>query len=160
MKNKKWYIKSSVFDDGIITDISIALNISKSLASIIVNRGYKTVEEARAYIEKSQEILHDPFLLNDMDKAVDRISSAIKNQEKITIYGDYDVDGVTSVSILYLYLESNGAYVNYYVPCRKGEGYGVSCEAIEKSGGAPSFSAFAAVLRHRFGGRRTGGRRS
>lgn len=130
--NKKWNIKCTSADSSLITDISVKLNVSKVLASLIVNRGYTTVESAEAYIKKSQEILHDPFLLNDMNKAVERILLAIRNKEKITIYGDYDVDGVTSVSILCLYLEKSGAYVDYYVPCRKGEGYGVSCEAIDK----------------------------
>ena len=131
-KDKKWSIKSNFQDDLLVDEISISLGISRPLASIIVNRGYKTMSEAEAFIRKSHEILHDPFLLNDMEKAVDRIILAINNKEKITIYGDYDVDGVTSVCILHLYLESLGADVKYYIPCRKGEGYGVSCDAIDK----------------------------
>ena len=77
------------------------------------------------------EILTDPFKFADMEKAVERISSAIKNNEKITIYGDYDVDGVTSVCTIYLYLKAQGASVDYYIPNRIGEGYGVSESAIE-----------------------------
>lgn len=130
--NKKWNIKRISRNETIVNDISIGLGITLPLARILVNRGYDTIEKAVSFIKKSQEILHDPFLLNDMDIAVDRIIKAIKGKEKITIYGDYDVDGVTSVSILYLYLEKVGAVVDYYIPCRKGEGYGVSSVAIDK----------------------------
>ena len=131
-KNKKWNIKRSVEDLGVVGEISEYLGVSLPLATVIVNRGYRSIAEAEAFIKKNQEILHNPFLLNDMDKAVLRIKSAIENKEKITIYGDYDVDGVTSVSILCLYLQGVGADVEYYIPCRKSEGYGVSKEAIDK----------------------------
>ncbi len=127
---KKWVIKSSPQDKEAIQDIAISLGCSDTLAALIYNRGYKDASSALAFIEKSQEILHDPFLLNDMEKAVDKILTAVKNGDKITIYGDYDVDGVTSVSILYLYLKSLGAQVDYYIPSRMSEGYGVSRSAI------------------------------
>ncbi len=130
--NRKWHIKRQIEDNDIILDLSEALGCSEILASLLVNRGYKDKDSAKLFITKSQEVLHNPFLLNDMDKAVNRILSAIKNKEKITIYGDYDVDGVTSVSILYLYLEKIGALIDYYIPCRKGEGYGVSIEALAR----------------------------
>ncbi len=131
-KNKKWNVKENAFELPLIDGLSLSMGISRPLASILVNRGYKTEDEAKAFIFKNQEVLYDPFLLNDMDKAIDRLISAINDKEKITIYGDYDVDGVTSVSILHLYLEKCGACVDYYIPCRKGEGYGVSCEAIDR----------------------------
>ena len=131
-KNKKWNIRETADNLPLIDELSTRLGISRPLASILFNRGYKTEDEARAFILKNQEILHDPYLLNDMDKATNRLISAINGKERITVYGDYDVDGVTSVSIIYLYLEKNGALVDYYIPCRKGEGYGVSCEAIDK----------------------------
>lgn len=129
---KRWKIAYDSQKADKVKSISDRLGVSRVLATLIVNRGYETTEDAESFIKKSQEILHNPFLLNDMDLAVKRILDAIKNREKITIYGDYDVDGVTSVSILYLYLEKNGANVDYYIPCRKGEGYGVSVEAIQK----------------------------
>ena len=131
-QNKKWNVKGNTLDSDLVNIIATELGISLPVAKIILNRGYKTKEEAESFIRKDQEILHDPFLLNDMDKAVDRIALAVKNNEKIVIYGDYDVDGVTSVSILYLYLEKAGADIDYYIPCRKGEGYGVSTAAIDK----------------------------
>ncbi|MBQ7760665.1 MAG: single-stranded-DNA-specific exonuclease RecJ [Clostridia bacterium] len=130
--NKKWSIKLNPDEASIVEKISNELGVSEILASLIVNRGYKTPQDARDFITKSQEILHDPFLLNDMDVATDIILSAIANNKKITIFGDFDVDGVTSVSILYLYLQSIGANVNYYIPARLTEGYGMSCTAIDK----------------------------
>lgn len=131
-QNKRWNVKCGSLENSLVEEISLSLGVTPALASILINRGYKSEDEAKAFICKNQEILHDPFLLNDMDKATDRLISAIENKEKITIYGDYDVDGVTSVCILYLYLEKAGALVDYYIPCRKGEGYGVSKEAIDK----------------------------
>ena len=130
--NKKWNVIYNPIDAETVDELSVQLNISRKLAMLIVNRGYKTVNEAVAFLKKSQEVMHDPFLLNDMKAAVDRIIFAIENKQRITVYGDYDVDGVTSVSILYLYLEKAGALVDYYIPSRMGEGYGVSNEAITK----------------------------
>jgi single-stranded-DNA-specific exonuclease len=129
---KKWNIKGDSVDSSLMQELSVALGISDVLSALIINRGYTTVEDASAFISKSAETLHDPFLLNDMEKGCKRILDAVKNGEKISIYGDYDVDGVTSVSILFMYLEGIGANVNYYIPSRKGEGYGVSEGAIRK----------------------------
>ena len=130
--NKRWSILLKPEDTDIVKSVSNELGISDVLASLLINRGYKTSNEIKEFIYKSQEVLHDPFLLNDMDIAVDIIVSAISKHKKITIYGDFDVDGVTSVSILYLYLNRSGANVNYYIPERKTEGYGMSCSAIKK----------------------------
>ena len=129
LKEKKWVVKE--FDEADVLNIASSLGCSRALATLIYTRGYKTPEKAREFLEKSQEILHDPFLLNGMDLAVNRIIRALSEKERITIYGDYDVDGVTSVSILYLYLKNKGADVDYYIPSRKGEGYGVSSDAID-----------------------------
>ena len=129
---KKWNVKQCQINSNTVNDIALSLGCSDILAKLLVNRGYDNPESALKFVKKSQEILHSPFLLNDMKKAVERILTAVKNREKITVYGDYDVDGVTSVSILYLYLESIGASVDYYIPSRKGEGYGVSKDALTK----------------------------
>ena len=132
-KNKKiWNIKSGDTSSPKAIEIAEGLGISRILATLLINRGYDTVDGVRAFLGKSTEILHDPFLMNDMEKGAERILKAIENKERISVYGDYDVDGVTSVSILYLYLEGLGADVNYYIPNRKGEGYGVSEQAIRK----------------------------
>lgn len=131
-KNKRWQIMEN--EDTKIDSFLLSSQIgsSRALSTLLVNRGFKTPDDAIGFMNKSQETLHNPFLLNDMDKAVERITTAIENKEKITIYGDYDVDGVTSVSILYLYLTSIGGVVEYYIPSRKSEGYGMSIEAISR----------------------------
>ena len=131
LKKKKWVIRANQADRDAVDNIAISLGCSLPLATLIYNRGYKDKDSALAFVQKSQEILHDPFLLNDMALAVDTIINAIKCGDKITIYGDYDVDGVTSVSILYLYLKNKGADVNYYIPSRMTDGYGVSKSAID-----------------------------
>lgn len=107
------------------------LNISPIIARLLCNRGYATPEAANRFLKNEESILHDPFLLKDIEPAVDRIEQAIEAKEKIVIYGDYDVDGVTSVSAMWQYLSSRGADVWYYIPSRSGEGYGLSRGAID-----------------------------
>jgi single-stranded-DNA-specific exonuclease RecJ len=119
-------------DETVIDDISSELSISKFITRLLVARGLDTAQKAKSFLKKETAGFHDPFLLKDMDKAVRRIHEAIDNGEKITIYGDYDVDGVTSVAALYLYLTDNGADVDYYVPERLSEGYGLNITAIDK----------------------------
>ncbi len=102
------------------------------LSRLFYNRGFRETSQIDDFFNISSDRLHDPFLLPDMDKAVDRINRAIDNKEKITVYGDYDVDGITSVSILYKYLSSCGADVDYYIPGRTEEGYGLNESALEK----------------------------
>ncbi len=111
--------------------ISATLGVCDVLAQLLINRGYDTPEKAGAFLRMEQEMLRDPFEMKDMDKAVSRIKRAIDGGEKIAIYGDYDVDGVTSVCTLYLYLSEKGANISYYIPNRTGEGYGVSVQAID-----------------------------
>jgi len=113
-------------------EISEHLGIALPTAQLLINRGCTGTEEARRFLCKETEQLHDPFLMKDMEAGAERIISALENEENIVIYGDYDVDGVTSVSILYLYLKENGASVDYYIPCRNGEGYGITRSAVKK----------------------------
>ncbi len=115
-----------------VREIASALNLRLPTAYLLFNRGCKTPEQARAFLSKETEQMHDPFDMADMEEAVPRILEAVETKEKIVIYGDYDVDGVTSVSSLYLYLREMGADVSYYIPTRSGEGYGMSACAIEK----------------------------
>ncbi len=134
-KEKKWAVAAphnAVLDCREAHELSSALGISLTTAMLLVNRGYTTVDGAKSFLGKTEEILHDPFLMRDMRKAAERVADAVVSGEKIVIFGDYDVDGVTSVSSLYLYLSKNGADVSYYIPCRAGEGYGVSEGAIRK----------------------------
>ena len=111
--------------------ISRELSIGSLLSRILALRGYDTPEKAKRFLSSEAEILHNPFLLKDMDKAVERILRAVEDGEKITVYGDYDVDGVTSVSSLLLYLKSLGANVDYYIPNRLSEGYGINAAAVD-----------------------------
>ncbi|MBE6540992.1 MAG: single-stranded-DNA-specific exonuclease RecJ [Ruminococcaceae bacterium] len=131
----KWDVAVShndMMNDPAVCEISSELGIAYPTAQLLVNRGCSTAAEAKAFLAKEEEQLHDPFLMTDMECAAVRIASAIEDGEKIVIFGDYDVDGVTSVSSLYLYLSSKGADVSYYIPCRSGEGYGMSENAVRK----------------------------
>ena len=133
VKEKKWLLKSIVTEEASsrVVEITKELGINPIIAKLLYSRGYTTVKSAKAFLYMESEILTDPFKFADMNKAVERIAAALKNHEKITVYGDYDVDGVTSVCTIYLYLKSHGADVDYYIPNRIGEGYGVSESAIE-----------------------------
>ncbi len=117
--------------DAAIRDMARQLGTSELFAILLYNRGHCSAEEAERFLHFEQTDFHDPYRLADMEAAVERIFSAISKNEKICIYGDYDVDGVTSVSILYLYLSELGAEVCIKIPKREGEGYGVSCNAID-----------------------------
>lgn len=115
-----------------INEISNKYNITKLLAQILVNRGITEEKEIRTFLEPTRNDFYDPFLLPDMEKAVDRIIEAINNQEKVMIFGDYDVDGITSVTILKKFLKERGLETGYYIPNRLEEGYGLNKEAVEK----------------------------
>ena len=132
-KEKNWLIKSSdtVEYNAKVREIAFALGINPIVAKLLYNRSYTTAESAKAFVYMESEMLVNPFKMKDMDKGIDGIRAAIERGEKITVYGDYDVDGVTSVCTLYLYLKSLGANVDYYIPNRAGEGYGVSAPAID-----------------------------
>ena len=135
-KEKNWILKSTDTTEGLIKikEIADELGINPIIAKLLYNRGYTDVMSAKAFLYMESEMLSSPFLMKDMELGIKRVESAIKNNEKITIYGDYDVDGVTSVCTIYLYLKSKGANVDYYIPNRAGEGYGVSCSAIDNIG--------------------------
>lgn len=131
-KEKKWILKNK--SDAIVSTqvqkLAEGLGINKIIANLLYCRGYKDITSAKQFLYMESEVLTNPWCMADMKAAVARISDAIRRKEKITVYGDYDVDGVTSVCTLYLYLKSYGAAVDYYIPNRIGEGYGVSSSAI------------------------------
>lgn len=129
ISNKKWETLPKP-DPVSVNIIKSALGVQSVTAELLCLRGYSSPELASIFISHREE-LHDPRLLPDMDAAIERIARAIDEGEKIVIYGDYDVDGVTSVSILYLYLRKLGADVSYYIPCRSREGYGMSTDAVQ-----------------------------
>ncbi|MCI8589797.1 MAG: single-stranded-DNA-specific exonuclease RecJ [Clostridiales bacterium] len=129
---KKWEI-ARVREENKAAILSLAteLAIGTVSAAILYHRGYMGAEQARAFLCKETEAFYDPLLMKDMDLAVKTIEQAIEAGEKIAIYGDYDVDGVTSVCALYLYLQEKGAHVSFYIPHREKEGYGVNRQAID-----------------------------
>lgn len=112
--------------------LSKKAGISPLLAKIFISRGISDTQYINSFLNPRLDELHDPFLLKDMDKAVERIARGIQNQEKILVYGDYDVDGTTSASILSDFLMRNGALVDFYIPDRLEEGYGLSIGAIDR----------------------------
>ena len=125
----RWLLKKA--DETIINQFMQELEQPRIVATLLVNRGIKTVEEARSFLYAAQQDFHDPFLLSGMEEAVRRIVKAVKNNEKITIFGDYDADGVSSTTILMLTLKIMGAeHVSWYIPNRFTEGYGPNEEAF------------------------------
>ena len=116
---------------ALVKKLSDELTISPVLTEILVNRGIDTFEKARSYFRPSIEDLHDPTLMDGMDKAVARIVQAIANNEKMVVYGDYDVDGTNGASLLWSFLAKTGAEVRYFIPDRVREGYGLSVAGIE-----------------------------
>jgi len=131
-KEKKWITKSinTPESERAIREMSDVLSLHPIVARLLYNRGYVDVESAKSFLYMESEILCNPFEMLGVKAAVERIRRAVENRELITIYGDYDVDGVTSVCTFYLYLKRLGAKVDYYIPNRSGEGYGVSNSAI------------------------------
>ncbi len=127
---KNWVIKErDSFEE--MNQLSTSLQISTSLTNLLLNKGIKTFEEAKNYFRPSIQLLHDPFKMDDMKKAVERLSTALHSNETILLYGDYDVDGTTSVALCYLFLSQYFEQIHYYVPDRYEEGYGVSKEGVE-----------------------------
>jgi single-stranded-DNA-specific exonuclease len=127
---KRWVLKEQG-DEEKIQHLSKVLNIDRNLSNLLVQRGISTYEEARSFFRPSLQELHDPFLMNDMDKAVERIQLALERQEKILVYGDYDVDGTTAVSLVYTFLRTLYDKVDFYIPDRYDEGYGISYKSID-----------------------------
>jgi single-stranded-DNA-specific exonuclease len=127
---KAWKIKENGHSDE-IARLAQELNIDTILATLLIQRGINTFSKAKAFFRPELSNLYDPFLMNDMEKAVERLGSAIRNQEKILVYGDYDVDGTTSVAMMYSFLKKYHSLLDYYIPDRYAEGYGVSFKAID-----------------------------
>lgn len=127
---RRWSISPS--DEPVIRQLVRGLGVSAITAQILARRSGGSVEAARDYLAKKLTQLHDPELLPGVSAAADRIVAAIKSHRRITVYGDYDVDGVTAVSVLWHCLRLAGAQVDYYIPSRMEEGYGLNCEAIRQ----------------------------
>lgn len=114
-----------------VNELINSLSVDKTVANLLVQRGIDTFEKARLFFRPTLEDLHNPYLMKDMDKAIERIEKAIQNNENILIYGDYDVDGTTAVSLVYSYLSSFYPNVATYIPDRYDEGYGISFKGID-----------------------------
>lgn len=128
---KKRWIEKPQGDPKTIADLSQAINVDMLLANILVQRGITNFEEAKKFFRPELSNLYDPFLMKDMDKAVERIDKAISGNEKILVYGDYDVDGTTAVSMVYSFLRNYCKQIDYYIPDRYKEGYGISYAGID-----------------------------
>ena len=126
---KVWNIKKEG-DSNIIKHLSASLNVNMVIANLLAQRGVTNYAEAKAFFRPKLSDLHDPFLMKDMDKAVERLERAIDLQEKVLIYGDYDVDGTTSVAMMYQFLRNRLKNLDYYIPDRYSEGYGISKTSI------------------------------
>jgi single-stranded-DNA-specific exonuclease len=127
---RAWKIKENGHDTD-IAFVAETLGVHKVIATLLVQRGIRTFDQAKAFFRPDLSDLHDPFLMNDMDIAVDRLLKAIQKRQKILVYGDYDVDGTTSVAMMYSFLRELTSEIDYYVPDRYTEGYGVSFKGIE-----------------------------
>ena len=130
--SKTWNLKEKANTQKVF-HLSKTLGVSKSICALLVRRGIDTFDQAKTFFRPQLSMLHDPFLMRDMDKAVARLVSAISGNERICVYGDYDVDGTTSVSMMYRFLKSQSAVCDYYIPDRDGEGYGLSFKGIESA---------------------------
>ena len=129
-KEREWRLRDSG-DPENVAQLSAELGIDPVLASLLVTRGVHTYEEARSFFRPSLSALHDPFLMKDMDLAVARLEKAVASQEKILVYGDYDVDGTTAVALVYSFIRRLTTSVDFYIPDRYDEGYGVSQKGID-----------------------------
>lgn len=127
---KKWIIKSPI-DSTTVELFRSELKINSTLATLLLQRGISTFHEAKAFFRPELEDLHDPFLMKNMQKAVDRLQEAIDNNESILLFGDYDVDGTSAVSLMYSFLGEYYGNLHYYIPDRFKEGYGMSKEGID-----------------------------
>jgi single-stranded-DNA-specific exonuclease len=127
---KCWVLKPPG-DPEKVKELSKVLGIDQSLGNLLIQRGITTFDEARTFFRPSLDDLFDPFLMKDMDKAIARITGAIENNEKILVYGDYDVDGTSAVALVYTFLLSFHAEMDFYIPDRYDEGYGISVKGID-----------------------------
>lgn len=131
MVKKKWTLKDPP-DKSSVLALADSLNISNVLAELLIQRNVNNFFEAKKYFRPDLEDIHDPYLMSDMEKAATRVIDAITNNEKICVYGDYDVDGTCSSSLMYLFLKELGANVYVYIPKRLTEGYGLSIAGINQ----------------------------
>src|ERR1022692_4163480 len=127
---KRWVVKEES-DKETVDKLALELNVSTILSNLLIHREIRTFEQAKKFFRPELSDLHDPFLMKDMEVAIDRIEQAFIDQEKIMIYGDYDVDGSTAVSLVYSFFKRFYNNIDFYFPCRYAEGYGISFKGID-----------------------------
>ena len=127
---KKWEFYDT--DDNVVTEVAKKYNLNKLLATVLVNRNIVEEEQINKFLNPTRSDFHNPLMMPDMEIARDRVLQAIENNEKVIIYGDYDVDGITSTTVLKSFLEERGLHVDSYIPNRLDEGYGLNNEALDK----------------------------
>ena len=130
MKEKRWILRKD-YDKEVVKKLAEAIGVDEIIATLLVERGVTTFEEARCFFRPSLDQLHDPFLMKDMDRAIARINEAVRRHERILIYGDYDVDGTSAVALVYSYLSTFHRNIDFYIPDRDSEGYGISFQGID-----------------------------
>jgi len=130
MNQKIWKLKAKPNEQKVFK-LSKELGVSKAICALLVSREIDTFEKAKTFFRPQLSMLHNPFLMKDMDKATNRVIAAVASKERIRVFGDYDVDGITSVSLMYSFLKSQNADCDYYIPDRYNEGYGISYAGID-----------------------------
>ncbi len=129
MTRKRWKVTPE--NSELRSRLSRELKIAPLTAQLLINRGLVDLDTASTFLSPDLRNLHDPFSLKDMEIAVERLIRALKERERVVIYGDYDVDGITSTSLLYLFFGEIGMEVDFYIPERLEEGYGLNCGALK-----------------------------
>ncbi len=130
----KWnYLPLTTEEQKLETELASRYANCPPISELLVQRGISSVEEAERFFHPSLKNMHDPFLMPDMDKAVNRLNRAMGSKEKILVFGDYDVDGTTSVALVYKYLQNFYSNIEYYIPTRYDEGYGISIRTIDEA---------------------------
>ncbi len=129
--NKRWRVKPKASEESIANLRREIKGLTRLTANLLIQRNITDYESARRFFKPSLDDLHDPFLMKDMDRAVERLNRALHENEKIMVYGDYDVDGTTSVALMYSFLRRFHSKIEYYIPDRYTEGYGISFKGID-----------------------------
>ena len=130
MKEKRWIIRQD-YDLETVENLAASLGVDRIIATLLVERGVTTFEEARKFFRPGLDQIHDPFLMKGMREAIARIEEAIKQKQRIMVYGDYDVDGTSAVALVYSYLKELDYNIDFYIPDREREGYGISYQGID-----------------------------
>jgi len=130
MKEKRWILRHD-YDLETVENLAASLGVDRIIATLLVERGVKTFEEARLFFRPGLDQIHDPFLMKGMRQAIDRINQAIASRQRIMVYGDYDVDGTSAVALVYSYLKELDDNIDFYIPDRESEGYGISYQGID-----------------------------